>query len=340
MFKSLFDTQCRLEKIDRNGDPLKKLNELIDWTIFQPELDLVHAGVNAATGGRPPISVLLKFKMLILQSLYNLSDDSLEQLILDRLSFMRFLGLGIGDEVPDSKTIWAFRERLKELGLTEKLFARFGEYLNQSGFDAKQGQIVDASIVKVPIRRDSRETNEKIKNGEAVTEWSDSTKAQKDTDATWTQKNGKQSFGYKNHIAPDVEHKLIRNYAVTPANIHDSNVFESILMPQPDPSVYADSAYISKERLAELSAPDSVYLPCLHEKGHAKHPLTEAQQLANRARSKIRVRVEHVFGAQLQRAGNLIIRTIGLARAKAKIGLRNLAYNIERFAMLKRASVS
>lgn len=340
MFKGLFDTQTRLAKIDRNGDPLKHLNELIDWEIFRPELSLLREHVDASKGGRPPIDPLLKFKMLILQSLYNLSDDALEQQVLDRLSFMRFLGLTMGDDVPDAKTIWAFRERLKEHGLTEKLFARFGEHLNRSGFDAKRGQIVDASIVKVPVRRDSRENNDKLKRGEDVAEWSDNTRAQKDTDAKWTQKNGTQSFGYKNHIAPDVGHKLIRGYAVTPANVHDSNVCESILSPNADPSVYADSAYMSAERVERMSSPDSPYLPCIHEKGHAKHPLTEEQKLANRTRSTIRVRVEHVFGAQLQTAGNLIVRTIGLARATVKIGLRNLAYNMNRFVALKRGIAS
>ena len=340
MFKGLFDTQTRLAKIDKNGDPLKQLNGLIDWEIFRPELARLRENVDTSKGGRPPIDSLLKFKMLILQSLYNLSDDALEQQVLDRLSFMRFLGLGMGDDIPDAKTIWAFRERLKELGLTEKLFARFGEYLNRSGFDARRGQIVDASIVRVPIRRDSRENNDKLKRGEAVTDWSDNTRAQKDTDAKWTQKHGKQSFGYKNHIAPDVEHKLIRGYAVTPANVNDTLVCESILSQNADPSVYADSAYISEERVKRMSSAGSPYLPCIHEKGQPKHPLSEAQKQANRARSILRVRVEHVFGAQLQTAGNLIVRTIGLARATVKIGLRNLAYNISRFVILKRGTVS
>jgi len=340
MFKGLFDTQSRFAKLDRNGEPLKQLNALIDWEMFRPELSLLRENIDVSKGGRPPIDPVLKFKMLVLQSLYNLSDDSLEQQVLDRLSFMRFLGLGMGDDIPDAKTIWAFRERLKELGLTEKLFARFAEHLNQAGFDARRGQIVDASIVRVPVRRDSRENNDKLKRGEDVAEWSENTRAQKDTDAKWTRKNGRQSFGYKNHIAPDVEHKLIRGYAVTPANVHDSNECESILSANADPSVYADSAYMSEERLKRMSAPGSPHLPCIHEKGQAARPLTEEQKRANRARSTIRVRVEHVFGAQLQTAGNLIVRTIGLARAKVKIGLRNLAYNMTRFVILKRGIVS
>ena len=334
MFKGLFDTQSRFAKIDRNGDPLKRLNELIDWKMFWPELAKFAEISNPSKGGRPPICPLLKFKMLILQSLYNLSDDALEQQVLDRLSFMRFLGLGIGDDVPDSKTIWLFREALKADGIEEKLFARFGEFLNKTGFIAKQGQIIDATIVKVPIRRDSHETNEKVKNNEPVEEWTPNQRAQKDVQARWTQKNDINFFGYKNHADSDVKYKLIRAYAVTPASVHDSNEFESLLTENTDPSVYADSAYMSAERIARLSSPDSPWLPCIHEKGYRNHPLTAEQRLANRERSRHRVRGEHIFGAQWHTGGKMLLRCIGLARVKVKIGLRNLAYNMTRYVML------
>lgn len=334
MFKGLFDTQIRFAKIDRNGDPLKKLSELIDWDIFWPDLAPFAEVSNPAKGGRPPLCPLLKFKMLILQSLYNLSDDALEQQVLDRLSFMRFLGLGMGDDVPDAKTIWLFREALKLHGLEEKLFARFGAFLNDAGFCAKQGQIVDATIVKVPVRRDSRETNEKVKNDEPVDEWTPNQRAQKDVQARWTQKNGKSFFGYKNHAGADVKHKLIRGYVVTPASVHDSNEFESVLTANSDPSVYADSAYMSDERIRRLTSPNSPWLPCIHEKGHVNRPLTGEQRKANRERSRLRVRVEHVFGTQWQMAGKTLLRCVGQARAKVKIGLRNLAYNMARYATL------
>jgi IS5 family transposase len=335
MFKGLFDVQTRLAKIDRNGDPLKKLSQLVNWDIFWPELSRFAEVSNPCKGGRPPICPLLKFKMLILQSLYNLSDDALERQVLDRLSFMRFLGLGLGDDVPDAKTIWSFREALKADGVEEKLFARFGAFLNQVGFTAKQGQIVDASIVKVPIRRDSRETNKLVKANEPVEEWTDNQRAQKDIQARWTQKNGKNFFGYKNHIGGDVKHKLIRAYVVTPASAHDSNEFESLLTENTDPSVYADSAYMSEERITRFAAADSSWLLCIHEKGHSGYPLTAGQRQANRERSRLRVRVEHIFGAQWQTAGKTLLRCVGITRARVKIGLRNLAYNMARYATLR-----
>ena len=103
------------------------------------------------------------FKVLVLQSLYNLSDDAVEYQVRDRLSFMRFLGLTIGDRVPDAKTIWLFREELGRAGLVKRLFQRFNRYLREQGFTARKGQIVDASIVSVPIQRNNREENARIK---------------------------------------------------------------------------------------------------------------------------------------------------------------------------------
>lgn len=340
MFKGLFDVQSRFAKIDKNGDPLLKINEIVDWSIFRPDLDELK-DPEASGKGRKTIDALLKFKMLVLQSLYNLSDDGLEQQVLDRLSFMRFLGLRIGDDVPDATTIWLFREQLKKAGLVEKLFDRFGEYLNDAGFDARKGQIVDATIVKVPVRRDTREVNDKVKSGEAVDEWSDNTRAQKDCDADWTKKNGKSFFGYKNHVDADVEHKIIRKFEVTPASVNDTNVLEQILTPNADPSVYADSAYHCAKRIEEMLKPDSPYLPCISEKGCRHRKLTDEQRQANRERSRHRSRVEHIFGSQYQSTrGRPLLRGIGIARAKVKIGLRNLAYNITRFVALTGGIVS
>lgn len=112
----LFDMEFRMRKIDSNGDPLKRLNELVDWELFRPVLQKIREKKRKSNAGRKPFDVVLMFKILILQSLYNLSDDATEAQILDRLSFMRFLGLSIGDRVPDAKTIWLFREELKKQG--------------------------------------------------------------------------------------------------------------------------------------------------------------------------------------------------------------------------------
>ena len=196
----LFDWENRYARIDKGGDPLVKLNEVIEWKSFRPVLMKVREKERKSNAGAKPYDVVLMFKSLVIQSLYNLSDDEVEYQILDRLTFMRFLGLGPGDRVPDAKTIWLFREQLKEAGLVEELCKRFEGYLEESGFAARKGQIVDASIVAVPKQRNSREENTLIKQGEEPEGWSASKRRQKDTDARWLKKNGKNYYGYKNHV--------------------------------------------------------------------------------------------------------------------------------------------
>lgn len=123
-----FDIDRRLEALSCMGDPLEKLNEVIPWEEFRPLLSKVHEKARKSNAGRKPLDVILMFKILILQNLYNLVDNKTEYLIRDRLSFMRFLGLELKDTIPDEKTIWLFRERLKELDLSEKLFAQFSQH--------------------------------------------------------------------------------------------------------------------------------------------------------------------------------------------------------------------
>ena len=273
---------------------------------------------------------MLMFKVLVLQSLYNLADERLEYQMRDRLSFMRFLGLDLMSRIPDGTSVWLFRERLKELGLMRPLFDRFGDHLAASGYQARSGQIIDASIVRVPIQRNSREENARIKAGEVPEGWSEAKREQKDVDARWTEQHGKQYSGYKNHIDVDTEHTFVRTYEVTPANVHDSQVFDALIDPDnADPEVWADSAYQREE--TETVLEDAEYISHIHEKGQQDRPLTEVQKQRNRERSRVRCRVEHVFGFQQNNMGGQLIRTIGLARAMVKIGLMNLTYTLMRY---------
>ena len=126
----------------------------------------------------------------MLSALYNLSDDQIEYQVRDRLSFMRFLGLGLEDRVPDAKTVWLYREGLAQAGLVEELFRQFDGYLSRQGYIARGGQILDASIVPVPKNRNTREENKTIKSGEMPEDWKDkpAKRSQKDVDARWTKK--------------------------------------------------------------------------------------------------------------------------------------------------------
>lgn len=327
------DFDIRLSRIDKAGDPLTKLNETIDWELFRPILEKARKKPRKSNAGAKGFDVVMLFKILILQSLYNLSDEALEYQILDRYSFSRFLGLHASSKIPDATTIWRFREDLGKAGKAAELFAAFDGFLETQGYRARKGQIIDASIVKVPVQRNSREENKQVKDGEQPEGWSKHKKRQKDTDARWTRKNNKTFFGYKNHISVDVAHKFIREYTVTAANVHDSNVFEVLLDPNnSSKDVWADSAYRSSESIKSLEA--NGYREHLQRKGTRSHKLTNWEQRGNRTRSKIRSRVEHIFGVQAQRAGNTILRGIGLIRAGTKIGLRNLAFNLDRYGTL------
>ena len=338
-----FDIHERVAKLTEMGDPLVGLNEQIDWEAFCPELKRVHEKARKSNAGAKPFDVMLMFKILVLQQLHNLSDERIEYQIRDRLSFMRFLGLQMQNRVPDAKTVWLFRERLKELNLVEVLFAKFHEQLASRGYVARAGQMIDATFVEVPRQRNTREENAVIKAGKPPEQWKEEPNKlrQKDVDARWTKKNNETHYGYKNHINADEANKLVQSYAVSDAAVHDSQVFEELLDQTVDAegkkrAAYADSAYRSKER--EQTLAQDGFESHIHEKGTRGHPLTEEQKTSNRIKSKTRVRVEHVFGAQHAMGGH-IVRTIGLARAKVKIGMMNLVYNMKRLGQLLKRDV-
>jgi IS5 family transposase len=335
MLNGMFDMEFRLQELDKGGDPLPKLNETIDWEMFRPTLETIRDIERKSNAGRRPFDVVLMFKTLVLQSLYNLGDDATEYQIRDRLSFMRFLGLSLGDRVPDAKTIWLFREQLREAQLVETLFARFDEHLHAHGFTARRGQIIDASIVAAPRQRNTREENAEIKEGRTPKAWEKypHKQRQKDVDARWVKKNGVNYYGYKNHLCVDAKHKLIRNWAVTDAAVHDSRIFEELLdEDNTSRDMWADSAYRSPDNMETIESWG--LRGHVQRKGVRGKPLSEWEKRGNRTRAKVRSRVEHVFGMQAMRAGVLLLRSIGIWRARCKIGLRNLAYNLDRFGHL------
>lgn len=182
MQTGLLDWQIRFHQLGIGRDPLPKLKKLVDWERFRAELESVRDRERRSNAGRKPFDVILMFKVLVFQSLYNLSDEKMEFQIRDRISFMRFLDLSLGDAVPDEKTIWLFREQLTEAGVLKRLFEEFDAFLGEMGFCARRGQIIDASIVETPRQRNSREENRQIKAGQIPEAWDDSKKRQKDTD--------------------------------------------------------------------------------------------------------------------------------------------------------------
>lgn len=330
-----FDLTVRYEGLSQKGDPLEHLAGQVPWEAFRPTLLKGLRRSKRRKGGRPPFDAVLMFKILVLQALYNLSDDQTEYQIRDRLSFMRFLGLDLHHRIPDAKTIWLFRETLAQAGIVETLFAQFETYLAEQGFQPRGGQIIDATLIPVPKQRNTREENAAIKAGTRPAGWAEQPhkQRQKDTEARWTVKHGGNHYGYKNHINVDKAHKLIRRYDVTDAAVHDSQVLATLVtLENTARDVWADSAYRSTETEATLKAQQ--LRSQIQQKGYRHKPLTTRQRQGNRRRAQVRARVEHVFGHQVMAMGGKLIRTIGVIRARAKIGLKNLSYNFQRFLHL------
>ena len=223
-----FDVDERLKRLSDLGDQLESYTGTVDFEMFRPDLEAALAYSDGAQGGRPPYDPVMMFKIMVVQAHNNLSDERTEFLINDRLSFMRFLGLGLGDRVPDARTIWAFRERLVKANAIECLFARFDQAVRAAGYIPMSGQIVDASLVAAPKQRNTEEEKQAIKDGKIPNEWKDNPHklAQKDRDARWTVKYTKAKpredgslpavdlaiplFGYQNHISIDRGFGFIR----------------------------------------------------------------------------------------------------------------------------------
>jgi len=327
----------RLERLSQLGDPLEKVLAVMDFEIFRPLLEGALKKEAKGPGGRPPLDRVMMFKVVQLQQWYGIADDNTEYVINDRLSFQRFLGLTLQDKVPDAKTIWAFKEQLKETGVDVELFGLFTNLMEEQGIITRSGSLVDASFVDVPRQRNTRKENEIIKEGNIPEEWlaeeNKSKLDQKDVDARWAKKNNEVHFGYKDHVKVDNESKMIVTFEVTAASTHDSQPFHGLL-DEKDEVVYADSAYVGEELHNEIKKDLPGIDLRINEKGYKNKPLTEIQKENNMNKSRVRVRVEHVFGHMTNSMSGMFIRSIGLQRAVRDIAMKNLAYNLQRFVYL------
>jgi len=332
--KGFFDETDRLQELSKLGDPLEKLNKYINWESLRGILTKTLRKEPQGLGGRPPFDYVMMFKILVLQKLYNMADDKTEYQIKDRLSFQRFLGLQLCDTVPDAKTIWNFREELNKANIFDTVFYRFVQQLEEKRIITHSGSIVDATFVDVPRQRNTKDENEEIKEGKTPEDWEKKEnrhkKAQKDVDARWATKNNETHYGYKNHIKIDKKSKIITKYSITSAEVHDSQELKNLIEKKKDRRLYGDSAYTGEE--VQKCIPKKI-LNRIHEKGYRNRPLTKTQKRDNTAKSRIRARIEHVFG-RMNHYGGICIRSIGITRAEIQIGLLNFTYNLTRYAYL------
>ena len=339
--KGLFDEQFTIERLSEIGNPLEMISNVIDFERFRSTLESKMLNTNKKNNaGAKPFDVVLMFKIMILQRYYGLGDKQVEYQVIDRLSFKQFLGLETGDKVPDEKTVWLFRENLTKSGVIELLFNEFISFLENENLIFNEGKLVDASFTIAPRQRNTREENEKIKNGEGDDLWNDkpNKKRHKDIDARWTKKNDEKYYGYKNHAKVDSKSKFVKKYVVTDASVHDSQALDDLLDEQDKgQSLHADSAYTGEKQeeiICKYKMKNEV-----HEKGYKGKPLTEEQKASNKIKSQTRARVEHVFGFMEQSMNGLALKSIGIVRATGIIGLINLTYNLFRFEQVQRLNL-
>ena len=209
---------------------LKKIDKFIDWD----NLESICRGMYKDTKrGRPSLPIIISLKCLVLQYLYNLSDPALEDALIDRLSFQRFLNISFDTELPDFTTIWRFRERLIKADLLDEIFTSILQQLDKRNLILRKGTLVDATLVQAARR--------KVKN-KSTRDGNGKRSSQEDHDASGTQKGGKQYYGYKGHIAADDGSNIIRRRRFTTASVHDSREFNNLICGD-ERYVFADKAY-------------------------------------------------------------------------------------------------
>jgi IS5 family transposase len=349
----LFGLSDHLERLSKDGDPLEVLEATVDFEHFRGWLVEGLGYGDGSKGGRPPFDPVSMFKALILQAQHNLSDARMEFMIRDRLSWMRFLGFDLGAPTPDENTIRHFRNRLTETGTLRRVMKAFDWQLQKKGYVPMAGQIVDASLVPAPKQRNTEAEKQAIKEGKTAREiWPDQPNkaAQKDTNARWTLKVGGKVryrsdgtplpmiavpvFGYKSHLSIDRRFGFIRESAVTAASAADGRQLKRLVSRENTGSeVWADSAYRSQANETWLA--QRMLTSRIHRRKPGGKPMPRNIARANAKKSAIRAAVEHVFAHQKTRLG-LFIRTIGIARAEAKLTLANIAYNFDRLIFHER----
>ena len=296
-------------RIGRNAR-LERLTDLIDWT----PLEALVADLHAAPVGRPSYPPLLMVKVLLLQQWYQASDPAIEAALWERLSFRRFVGLGLQDAAPDHSTISRFRTQLAQAGLAERLFAAVEQQLGARGVLVKQGTLVDATLVAAQVRRP--------KGGDT------GDGSPRDPDAAWARRGRQARFGYKVHLGVDADSELVRRAELTPANVNETEVADGLIAGD-EAAVYGDAAYGTHARSARLRARG--IQDHLMRRPSKHHPrLSPAARRRHARIERVRRPVEHVFGTLKRSYGYQRVRYRGLARNTTEMWFKLLAYNLRR----------
>jgi transposase, IS5 family len=329
----LFVQDQRQAKLGSFVENLAAMDELIDFAAVAAQVDTACPRPDRSKGGRPPYPTEIMVRLLFIQALYNLSDEDCEYQVLDRMSFQHFCRLDGALNIPDARTLWAFKQRLAQGGLgAQALFDAVSLQLQQQGYIPRGGQIVDASIVQAPITQAKKDERETLNEGNAPEGWSAKRLSHTDRAARWTKKHGKSFYGYKLHANLDARYKLVRRFKVTAANVDDGQTLGEVL----------DSANTGKRLLADRGYDAQANRELLQQKRlrdgiarRAKPGQERRQRLdaRNKSINRIRARGEHVFAA-LEQLGGKVVRAMTLARNELAIALKCAAYNAKRLVWL------
>ncbi|WP_220475711.1 IS5 family transposase [Sphingobium terrigena] len=288
---------------------LDRIGAVFDWR----SLEALVCEVYSARTGRPSWPPLVLFKALLLQQWYGLSDPGLEEALGDRLSFRKFVGLGLNEGQPDHSTLSRFRKAMRERGLDARLFDEVERQLGARGLLVKSGTLLDATLVDAAVRRPGMPTG----SGSSV-----------DPDAAWTRKGGKSHFGYKAHIGVDEGSGLIRRAELAPARINDSVVADALICGD-ERAIYADKAYEHKERRQRLKSA-GIKDRIMHRSHKNQAQLPHWQAVRNRLISPIRSAIERVFGTLKRSYGYRRVRYCGLAANHLELRMLCIAFNMRK----------
>ena len=268
------------ERLEKLGDPLEEINKIIKWEWFRKEL-YQNKGI-----GRHGYDPILLLKMLFLQSSYGISDEELEYQVADRISFQRFLEFP--NTIPDYTTIWYFREELTEKNKIENIWKEVKKQIEEKGITMNKGAIQDATF----IHADPGKKNSGLDNrGQAA-------KTSRSKEGNWTKKGNKSIFGFKMHNKIDLKNKIITEIGITPASTHDGKID----LANTNEINYRDRGYSGCKTIA------------LGDATMKKGKLTPHEKLRNKRISKIRCRIEHIYGTMK--------RTLKAGRTKLTTTLR------------------
>lgn len=288
---------------------LEGLDGVVDWQAIEKGLQAMYP----ATTGRPPCAPLILFKMSLLQHCYGLSDPQCEELVADRLSWRRFVGLGLGDKVPDETTLVRFRARLVEHGLHQCLLERINRQLEARGLILKTCTLVDATLVQAARRAPSQGSNPG------------------DGDARYTQRAGQIHYGYKAHVAVDQRHTMIRQASLSGANLVDDARLEAVTAGE-HRKIVADKAYWNANRIAWLA--QRGWINGILRRASRAHPLDAQAQRRNRRLSPIRAGIEKVFGWWKRCTGYRRTRYVGHDPNRLELEFKCICWNLKRLVTL------